>query len=310
MGKRIVTTVVFLVILIAATFVSYQGGCVVEGMMKTQAQLVSKQQTLDLKMEVLDNITQAVDKYLAGEIGSNRGRIDHMGEANQMVDTIQTERIQRLYYTKDLVEKEIEELKRLGRDDIDLEVVARVHTQVVRIVIGQGAGSGVILEGGRILSCAHIFMAGMEGKIELSDGRCFDFTEDQLTIYKDLDLSIIELGIDLGTETVELRYAPLVLGEETIVAGNPKGGGTFAFNTVTFGRLTGLDRHIPEMFSDLWDGMELIQTDAPIEGGNSGGPIFDRDGKLIGIIVAKFPYTDGLGWFVPVEYILELFGRL
>jgi S1-C subfamily serine protease len=239
------------------------------------------------------------------------GKLDHIVEANKMVDSTQTERIQRLYYAKDLINKEIAELSRLGRDDIDLEVVARVHTQVVRIQSGGGQGSGVILDNGRILTCAHIFQNGTEGKIELTDGRVFDFTEDQLTMHVDLDLSIIDLGIDLNIEKVELRYKQLILGEEVMVAGNPKGGGTFGFNTVTFGRITGMNRHIDPISSGgLWQGQELIQTDAPIEGGNSGGPIFDRDGKLIGIVVAKFPYTDGLGFAVPVEYILELYGRL
>jgi serine protease Do len=98
---------------------------------------------------------------------------------------------------------------------------------------------------------------------------------------------------------------PLMFGETAIAIGNPLGtlGGT-----VTKGIISGLEREI-NVEGTL---MTLLQTDAAINRGNSGGGLFDETGALIGIIVAKAvgDSVEGIGFAIPIELAINLFQDL
>lgn len=94
-------------------------------------------------------------------------------------------------------------------------------------------------------------------------------------------------------------------GEFVLAIGNPQG---FSFyNSVTLGVISGLDRVVT---SDDYTG--YIQHDAAINGGNSGGPLFNLNGEVIGINVAKFATVEveGMGFTIPINLVKSIIERI
>ena len=91
--------------------------------------------------------------------------------------------------------------------------------------------------------------------------------------------------------------ADVQVGEMTIAIGSPFG----LSQTVTTGIVSALGRTVPTPMGELHD---LIQTDAAINSGNSGGPLADREGRAIGIntaIASASGGSDGVGFAVPID---------
>ncbi|UYN97584.1 MAG: DegQ family serine endoprotease [Enhydrobacter sp.] len=158
---------------------------------------------------------------------------------------------------------------------------------------GQAVGSGFIIDpSGVIVTNNHV--AGKADKIvvTLSDGRKFDarlLGSDEKT-----DLAVLKIDSDKPLPFVPWGDAAKVrVGQAVMAVGNPFGLG----GTVTTGIVSARGRDIQ---SGPFD--DYIQTDAAINRGNSGGPLFDLDGKVIGINTAIFSPTGGnigLGFAIP-----------
>lgn len=138
-----------------------------------------------------------------------------------------------------------------------------------------GHGSGVILENGDIISASHVF-AGADPKIKFriktNNG---DFSG--LTIVKDVpekDLIVVRPTVTLGKKGAKLYCEPVKLGTRVISMGSP----TFLEFIMTWGRVSG-ERVTPEAL----EGKPIMIIDAPLGPGMSGGPTFDREGRVIGI---------------------------
>ena len=93
----------------------------------------------------------------------------------------------------------------------------------------------------------------------------------------------------------------LAVGEVAVAVGNPLG--TLS-NTVTDGIVSALNRQVTVQNND----MTLIQTDASISPGNSGGGLFNGNGELIGIVNAKSSYSEaeGIGFAIPINTAMEI----
>lgn len=170
-----------------------------------------------------------------------------------------------------------------------------------------GLGSGVILsENGYILTNQHV--AGNKY------GNCFVTLDDGTThngtvIWADsnLDLAIVKITAN------QLNYINLAdsdkisLAEEVYAIGNPIG---IEFQrTVTKGIISGIDRTIKLGDSESY--MEdLIQTDATINEGNSGGALINSLGELIGINTVKISEAEGIGFAVPINIIKPILEKL
>ncbi|MDY3118122.1 MAG: trypsin-like peptidase domain-containing protein [Peptoniphilus sp.] len=161
----------------------------------------------------------------------------------------------------------------------------------------QGSGSGfVISEDGYILSNAHVVGdKGNKVKVLLND----QTEAEGKVVWSDSTL-------DLGLVKIEKKgLTPLPMGDsdginigETAVAiGNPLG---LDFQrSVTSGVISGLNRNIGEVQGNYMDG--LIQTDASINAGNSGGPLLNSEGQVIGINSVKISSAEGLGFSIPIN---------
>lgn len=160
---------------------------------------------------------------------------------------------------------------------------------------GTGAGSAVAFTtDGFLLTSAHVVAGAESGTAAFADGRSTRFTvvgADPLS-----DLAVLRAETS-GVTTAELGDADeLRIGQLVIAVGNPMG----LAGSVTAGVVSGLGRSLPAR-----DGRhvrlidDVIQTDAALNPGNSGGALADSDGRVVGVNTAVAGY--GLGLAVPVN---------
>lgn len=162
---------------------------------------------------------------------------------------------------------------------------------------GTSAGSGVIISAdGTIITNHHVTENAVSITVRLRGGQTYTAS----TVGSDPDNDIAVLRMDRFdtrlTCAVFGSSASLKVGQPVVVIGNPLGtlGGT-----VTDGIISALDRDVTVEGKT----MRLLQTNASINSGNSGGGMFDMDGRLIGIVNAKSTGDDveGLGFAIPAD---------
>lgn len=165
--------------------------------------------------------------------------------------------------------------------------------------VQSGAGSGVILsEDGYILTCAHV-ITGAANIIVTIDGT--DYPANLIGEDAESDIAVVKIDAKGLVPAVLADSDALVVGEEVVAVGNPLGelGGT-----VTNGIVSALNRSVVVENTE----MTLIQTNASVSPGNSGGGLFNMAGELIGIVNAKSADEDaeGLGFAIPVNTALQV----
>jgi S1-C subfamily serine protease len=178
-------------------------------------------------------------------------------------------------------------------------VAERLLPSVVRLRVGSGrrggAGSGVVITpDGFVLTSAHVLGKTHSGTATLSDGRelAFDVAgTDGLS-----DLGLVRVRGD-GLTAAELGDAEhLRVGELVVAVGSPMG----LTGSVTAGVISALDRSLPAQAGSTVRVVEnVIQTDAALNPGNSGGALADGRGRVVGINTAVAGM--GLGLAVPIN---------
>jgi len=202
------------------------------------------------------------------------------------------------------------------------QVAAIVKNSVVEIVteftvqsgwyqyVTQGAGSGVIIsQDGYIITNTHVIADESTGRpseqitVRLADGT--EYPAKTIGYDADSDISIIKIE---ATGLIAAQCGDsdkLAVGEELVIVGNPLGelGGT-----VTNGIVSATEREI-QVNSVT---MSLIQTNAAVNPGNSGGGMFNMQGHLVGIVNAKSSGSDieGLGFAIPINEALRVSEQL
>lgn len=164
----------------------------------------------------------------------------------------------------------------------------------------EGIGSGsIITEDGYIVTNSHVVSNGDVTQINVlfSNGE----TSEAELVWNDaaLDLAIIKVKKD-NLPAIELGDSDEVsIGDKAIAIGNPLG---FELqSTVTSGIISGLNRTVKFNTGVSMDG--LMQTDAAINSGNSGGALLNTKGELIGINTAKAGNSDGIGFAIPINIV-------
>ena len=195
-----------------------------------------------------------------------------------------------------------------------------IATQITTNVWGQVAsasasGSGFILTSdGYVVTNNHVVEGATSVTVKLYNGDEYDAEivgTDEMN-----DVALLKIDAT-GLQTVTIGDSDQIeVGEEVIAIGNPLGELTF---TMTAGVVSALDREINT------DGkpINMLQTDVAINAGNSGGPLFDMDGNVIGMTTAKVSGTtesgvsiEGLGFAIPINdvmrvvYDLQRYGRV
>ncbi len=159
-----------------------------------------------------------------------------------------------------------------------------------------GVGSGTVIhEDGYILTANHVArdeLGGPPNMVHFENGKDYRYR-----IFKRLgdDIALVKIDVDQRLKPMKLgRSSSLVPGEPIIIIGNPKG----FRHTVVPGIIAGLNRDGPEVFIP-----GMIQVCAPINGGNSGGPVINAEGELVGVIQSMMETADNIGFAVPLDHI-------
>jgi S1-C subfamily serine protease len=171
-------------------------------------------------------------------------------------------------------------------------------------LVGQGSGSGVVIsDDGYIATNEHVVDGATDYRVTFEDGRVYEailIGSDDLT-----DLAVLQISAD---DLVPIEFgsaAVLSLGDPAVAVGNPLGqeGGS----SISAGIVSAFNRQV-----DFGDGSALfgmIQTDAAINSGSSGGSLVNAEGQLIGITSAIGVSTagpEGIGYAIPVELVQRI----
>ena len=188
------------------------------------------------------------------------------------------------------------------------DTASRLLPSVVQIEAGGALGSGfVAAEGGLILTASHVVGRSEAVTLRLYDGTSISGTV--VAVDKSIDTAVIRAEEGAAADLKPFVLGPLAdvqVGEMTIAIGSPFG----LSQTVTTGIVSALGRTVPTPMGELHD---LIQTDAAINSGNSGGPLADREGRAIGINTAIASATggsDGIGFAVPVDQAARVLDKV
>ena len=164
--------------------------------------------------------------------------------------------------------------------------------------VESGAGSGVIISSdGYILTCDHVVAGASNITVTIGDD---DYTATVVGEDSTSDVAVLKIDANGLTPAVVGDSDTLTVGDNVLAVGNPLGelGGT-----VTSGIVSALNRSVSIQSSGSVNTMSLIQMDASVSPGNSGGGLFNMNGELVGIVNAKSSDSDaeGLGFAIPVN---------
>ena len=169
--------------------------------------------------------------------------------------------------------------------------------------VESGAGSGVIISSdGYILTCAHVVDGASTITVTIGDK---DYTATLVGEDTTSDIAVIKIDADGLTPATVGNSDSLKVGQSVMAVGNPLGelGGT-----VTGGMISALNRSVTIQGSSSVNTMFLIQMDASVSPGNSGGGLFNMNGELVGIVNAKSSSSDaeGLGFAIPINDAIKV----
>jgi len=183
-------------------------------------------------------------------------------------------------------------------------VTVEVRSSDVGAFVPDGSGSGVVVSlEGFLIANQHVIDDALQVRVIFADGRTYDAEivgEDALT-----DLAILRIEAD-GLTTVEIGSTlSMAIGDTAIAIGSPLGlhGGP----SVTVGVVSAFGREVQTSIDSRLFGM--LQTDAPITRGSSGGALVDGLGRLIGITTAigvSDVGAEGLGFAIPIELVSRI----
>ena len=201
-----------------------------------------------------------------------------------------------------------------------VSVVERVGPAVVQIgvtkVVGgspfgggqlaQGAGSGVIFTpDGYILTNSHVVDNARQVIVTLADGH--DLQGTVVGQDPDTDVAVVRISAPNGEKLPAAKLGDsdrLQVGQLVVAIGSPVG----LQSTVTVGIVSALHRTLPGYGGQMIE--DIIQTDAAVNPGNSGGPLVNAKGEVIGINVAIVQQAQGLSFAIPINTVNWVASRL
>jgi len=198
-------------------------------------------------------------------------------------------------------------VEKVSKSVVNIASVRMMQDQLFRVFPVQGVGSGIIIDNrGHILTNNHVIDGTDRLRVTLGDSKQVNAKivgTDEVT-----DLAVVRAEPLEIYSNDEVKFQPanlgnseeLMVGQIVMALGNPFGltGGP----TVTAGIISSLNRNVQFENGIL----ELVQTDAAINAGNSGGPLINTTGEVVAINTAKMPYGHGIGFAVPINTVKSI----
>jgi S1-C subfamily serine protease len=186
-------------------------------------------------------------------------------------------------------------------------LVRQVEPSVVTVLNESGLGSGIVYKAdGTIVTNAHVVAGVQDVTVALADGQ--QVSAKVRAVDEVSDIAVIQAD-RTGLPAPTFQKPLPQVGELAVVMGSPLGFEA----TVTSGIISGLHRQIPGSASTGTPLVDLIQTDAAISPGNSGGAVLDAQGEVVGMSVAYIPPTAGavaLGFAIPAATVVDVADQL
>ncbi|MDZ4288073.1 MAG: trypsin-like peptidase domain-containing protein, partial [Prosthecobacter sp.] len=181
-------------------------------------------------------------------------------------------------------------------------IAAEIRPSVVKVMqVGRdgvdGLGAGFVVSAdGLIATNLHVIGEARRLEIETGDGQKYEVVEVTATDAH-WDLALLRVA-KKGLKPLKLANSDAVVQGQPIVAmGNPEG---LAFSVVD-----GVVSAFPDVVNDI----PMIRVAVPIEKGNSGGPLLNRKGEVIGLLTLKSARTENLGFAMPVNELKHLIAK-
>jgi Trypsin-like peptidase domain len=163
---------------------------------------------------------------------------------------------------------------------------------------GEVQGSGFIIsKDGKVVTNLHVIRNLKTASVQLANREMFD-SFSVLAMDERRDLAIVQIG-GFDLPVLELGNSDaLTVGEPAVIVGSPRG----LEGTVTAGILSSI--------RDSGEGFKVLQTDAAVNPGNSGGPLVNNKGQAIGVVSFQLRSAQGLNFAVPINYVRGLLNTL
>lgn len=232
---------------------------------------------------------------------------DSSEDASSIVDIFSLQQTTIPRYTAYDPSLKLEILADHGQELTAQEVYAKVNPATVLVVAQTGEsasiGTGVIMtEDGYVITNAHVISGGESCWVMLAGG--WDYDAELVGFDADQDIAVLKLVDAEGLPTVEFGDSELAeVGDQVYAIGNPLG--IELRGTMTEGILSAINRDVELEGRTL----NVLQTTAALNNGNSGGPLINRYGQVIGINTLKMSGTgapdeatvEGLGFALPIS---------
>jgi len=204
----------------------------------------------------------------------------------------------------DLEEKVIEAYEKVKDSVVSISAVAVADFLFFSQPV-EGVGSGIVVDsGGLIVTNAHVVKGFSDVYVTLPAG--YSYRATILGLDSRSDVALLKVPVT-GLKAAKLGDSDkLRVGQFVVVVGNPFGkllGGA----SVTFGVISGLGRTIKSK-GRVFENM--IQTDAAVNPGNSGGPLVNLDGEVVGMTTAMIPFAQGIGFAIPINEVKFVVNQL
>lgn len=228
-----------------------------------------------------------------GTAASTTPTLNDMQKDVSSLTHIQTDGVE---YNSDGTYKYTRDLVRAVQDSIVYIEVFQNYRGSAQLA---GSASGIIISAdGYIVTNNHVVESADSFTVKVnntSDGTSETYEAELIGTDSDTDLAVIKIEETNLPAALLGDSDKLALGDDVVAIGNPLG----LENSVSKGIVSGLNRQI----SDSYRGLSSIQTDAPINSGNSGGALFNGYGEVVGVVNEKYvyDYAENVGFAITIN---------
>lgn len=235
--------------------------------------------------------------YLANKVNTSTSGSLNITKTSNSGTTTTASSTSKANSTSEIVKKTADSVVEISTESVVTGSFAQQYVQ-------QGAGSGVIIsQDGYILTNNHVINGANSVKVRLRDSTEYDATI--VGSDSDNDIALLKVNATGLSPATFGDSNSLAVGDYVVAIGNPLGelGGT-----VTDGIISALARKVT--IEDTQ--MTLLQTNAQVNPGNSGGGLFNANGELVGIVNAKQSATEveGIAFAIPINNVLDILSDL